>query len=244
MIGLRVVKPKAELVTPEDWFEKIPWLIEYCGRKSHKSEARMKDGSSDAFIKKVVRRLGHESIIEHMGITYDIVCSRACSHQLVRHRIAAYTQESMRFCDYGKGDDHILNIIVPPSIASYSEGSIIFKNTDSQLTRMVHDSTGIEDHFGMSHHEFGYWFCGRLQDYKDYLRLREAGIPPEDARFSLPIACKTEVATTFNLRMWRHVFEQRALNKHAQWEIKGIFQWILQDLANRLPMVFGDLVPF
>jgi thymidylate synthase (FAD) len=64
---------------------------------------------------------------------------------------------------------------------------------------------------------------------------------PEDARYVLPNATKTEVVVTFNLRMWRHVFKDRALNKHAQWEIRTLFVSIYEHLKWRLPSVFGDL---
>ena len=64
---------------------------------------------------------------------------------------------------------------------------------------------------------------------------------PEDARYLLPNATKTEVVTTMNLRMWRHVFRERALNPKAQWEIRGIFLGIFQEFRNLLPCVFGDL---
>jgi thymidylate synthase (FAD) len=65
------------------------------------------------------------------------------------------------------------------------------------------------------------------------------GDPPEDARYVLPNATKTELAVTFNLRQWRHVFKERALNRHAQWEIRGIFSAILTGLKERFPAIFS-----
>jgi thymidylate synthase (FAD) len=85
------------------------------------------------------------------------------------------------------------------------------------------------------------WVSNRDLAYQEYLELLEEGIPPEDARFSLPIATKTELAATYNLRMWRHLFRERAFNKHAQWEIRDTFNGIYEDLVKRLPAVFGDL---
>jgi thymidylate synthase (FAD) len=77
--------------------------------------------------------------------------------------------------------------------------------------------------------------------YSEYLAERKEGIPPEDARYVLPNATKTEVATTFNLRQWRHVFRERALNKHAQWEIRGIFSGLLEEFQQMMPSVFDDM---
>jgi thymidylate synthase ThyX len=77
--------------------------------------------------------------------------------------------------------------------------------------------------------------------YNEYKYELAKGVKPEDARYVLPNATKTELAVTFNLRQWRHVFQQRALNKHAQWEIRDIFSGILKDLSERMPAVFAGL---
>jgi thymidylate synthase (FAD) len=85
------------------------------------------------------------------------------------------------------------------------------------------------------------WVHLMCKTYREYKQELKEGSPPEDARYVLPNATKTGLATTFNLRQWRHVFKERALNRHAQWEIRGIFSAILADLVERLPAVFGDL---
>jgi thymidylate synthase (FAD) len=213
---ITIVKPDYTILTPLDG---IIEHIERCGRVCYKSEDRITEGSAARFVRNICRRR-HESVLEHATITAIVICSRACSHQLVRHRIAAYSQESQRYCDYGKRG---LQVICPPSIGlrprTYESISMPNPYSDSQI----------------------YWLKAILASYKSYLQLREEGIAPEDARFVLPNATKTELAITFNLRMWRHVFEERALNKHAQWEIRGIFSGILDELAGGLPAVFGDL---
>ena len=148
MIGIRIVKPEVEFITPKymptEWKNQL-LLIEECGRVSHRSEGRMKEGTCEPFIKKIAMKYGHESIIEHGVFTVCFVCDRSCSHQIVRHRLAAYTQESQRYCDYSDTsrwealglelvdqddahvvlEDHgrpekghsILNVIMPHSIA-------------------------------------------------------------------------------------------------------------------------------
>jgi thymidylate synthase (FAD) len=85
------------------------------------------------------------------------------------------------------------------------------------------------------------WIAIMELNYKEYLMELDEGLRPEDARFSLPVATKTELAVTYNLRMWRHLFRERAFNKHAQWEIRNTFNEIYTDLVQRLPDVFGDL---
>lgn len=98
-----------EVLTPID-NDRVAKFLELCGRVSYKSEPKMTDTSFFSFIQSRLRD-GHESIIEHFSITVHIICDRGVSHELVRHRIGSFTQESTRFCDYeGNG----INVIQPP----------------------------------------------------------------------------------------------------------------------------------
>jgi|WetSurMetagenome_2_1015567.scaffolds.fasta_scaffold160254_2 thymidylate synthase (FAD) len=207
---------------PETTLKMVPIVLEHierCGRVCYKSEDRITDGSAERFVKMLCDST-HESVLEHISLTAIIICSRACSHQLVRHRIAAYSQESMRYVNYGKKDS--LQVICPPSIG---------------LSPGDYDSLFIEDRVNNETR----WLSLISEAYREYRYELANGIKPEDARYVLPHAAKTEVATTFNIRQWRHVFKERAINKHAQWEIRGIFSNILQDLKNKIPVIFDDL---
>jgi len=133
----------------------------------------------------------------------------------------------MRFCNYKTRG---LQVICPPSIG-VPPGEYTWVPPSS----IMHDSMAPLNTQQCD------WVGGREQAYCEYLGLLAEGVPPEDARFSLPIATKTELAVTFNLRMWRHVIRDRAINPKAQWEIRGIFNGIYEDLVGRLPAVFGDL---
>lgn len=204
---ISIVEPSAALLTPIDQVLSIPRLLERCGRVCYKSEDKITDDSANRFLAAIIK-LGHESVLEHANITYLITCSRACSHQLVRHRIGAFSQASQRFIDYGAGKKGF-GVIVPPSIAE--------KEID-KLGFMIQ--------------------CADA--YTKYLMLRNAGVPPEDARFLLPNATKTELAVTFNVRQWRHVLKTR-LNKHAQWEIRKVMGQILNEMKSLLPVLFADI---
>jgi len=218
---ITIIEPSwSWLPLSEDIIARIPEHIEQCGRVCYKSEGYITEGSADRFVRKRCRDR-HESVLEHASLTAHIVCSRAASHQLVRHRIAAYSQESMRYVNYGKCPS--LRVICPPSIGlppgEYPEW----------------------DHPKLATRRQANWLNTIHYCYQEYLDELKDGIRPEDARFVLPNASKTEVVATYNLRMWRHVICERGLNKHAQWEIRGIFSEIFDNLATRIPCVFDDL---
>ncbi len=80
-----------------------------------------------------------------------------------------------------------------------------------------------------------------LYSFKAYKRMRELGIPKEDARYALPIGTQTTIVMTCNFREWRHFIKLRT-TKHAQWEIRGIANAVLEILCNQAPVVFEDLV--
>jgi thymidylate synthase (FAD) len=229
---ITIVEPGFEILTSTEGIEQH---IERCGRTCYKSEDRITDTSADRFIRHLIQR-GHESVLEHATVTVNILCSRACSHQLVRHRIAAYSQESQRYCDYGKRG---LRVICPPSI-DITLGSYMAEHNDIDQW-MVWRKHGVGWEYISLPTRQRYWIANMDCAYSEYQAERKEGIPPEDARFVLPNACKTEVTSTYNLRTWRHVFRERGLNKHAQWEIRGIFKGILDEFQEQMPSVFGDL---
>lgn len=227
---ITVVPPGYSLFTPVKWFDGMMDIIELAGRTCYKSETKVEAGSAPEFVRKIIKS-GHESVIEHCVITVKIFCSRACSHQLVRHRIAAYSQESQRYCDYGKLG---FQVICPPNInlpgGKYErKGFCHWVRKDDN--RVQHEMTNRAR-----------WLETVYDAYSTYLHLRDEGTKPEDARFVLPNATKTEVVTTFNLRQWRHVFKDRALNPRAQWELREIMMAILEKFVELMPSVFGDLV--
>lgn len=232
---------------PETTVKMFPFLMEHierCGRICYKSEDLITGGSAEQFVSKICRNR-HESVLEHCTVTAIIVCSRACSHQLVRHRIAAYSQESQRYCNYGKVDS--LKVICPPGIG------VVPGNYEAEewSTGLDWDITKDDKYFGVSRgmaeqdrlnfERQRQWIIQVDCAYSEYKAELAEGIQPGDARYVLPNATKTELAVTFNLRQWRHVFQERALNRHAQWEIRRIFSDILHDLKNHFPAVFNDL---
>lgn len=141
-------------------------------------------------------------MLKHMTLTGKFIGSRTMSHQLVRHRLGSNSQESQRYCNYGKKG---FQFIIPPNIQDTKEFPARTNFVDSVL-----------------------------RSYGDYLLQIEFGSPPEDARFVLPNATKTEVVTTYTLAMWKHCIEHRGHNPHAQEEIRKLFLDAEQQINNLL----------
>ena len=112
---IEIIKPGYKIETAIDG-EAILRRLEMYGRLSHKSEDKASEGSAPVFLKKILD-WGHESILEHENITVRFICDRGVTHELVRHRLAAYTQESTRYCNYG----HKIQFIEPLFFAPNSE---------------------------------------------------------------------------------------------------------------------------
>lgn len=223
---ITVVKP--HFFWPETSLKMFPFLMEHierAGRTCYKSEDKITDDSAERFVEMICKS-GHHSVLEHFSITAIVICSRSCSHQLVRHRIAAYSQESQRYCNYGKKDS--LQVICPPSIGlepgDYTTDDFgdVWRNRElcSVSTKQAK------------------WVFQVDNAYAEYLN-ELASVKPEDARYVLPNATKTELAVTYNVRQWKHFFKMRCASK-AQWEIRGIANLILADLKSRFPSVFEE----
>lgn len=160
--------------------------LELYGRTCYKSEGKITNVSCVPFIQQIIRR-GHETILEHEKITVRFIVDRGVSHELVRHRIASYSQESTRYCNYGTMHGEC-SFILP----FFWEG---------------------EEH----EDKMKFWREAMLGCERIYLRLLEMGATPQEARSVLPNSLKTEIVMTANLREWRHFFKLRtAKDAHPQ----------------------------
>ena len=262
MIGIHIIEPTVEFITPnhhEWWDEDSIRLLEECGRVSHKSEGRITEDSALPFLKRVAIDKGHQNILEHATFTVCFISSRAMSHQLVRTRIASYTQSSQRYCDYSKDSKapgKVLPVIMPPSIVGGSTclwGQRIFFNTENILIlengcRLIDYLQPLIDEDKLTSVDVvsgSGWCANQINAYMAYLSARDCGVPPEDARYHLTNATKTEVYTTMNFAMWRHWLGHpvrgRCFNPHAQWEIKMLARQVYEKLVKDLPILFEDL---
>lgn len=97
---MRIISPSFEIIGNVNPVEILKNLESY-GRTCYKSEGKITENSADSFLRRVLKS-GHESVIEHEKITVKIICDRGVTHEIVRHRIASYSQESTRYCNYSK----------------------------------------------------------------------------------------------------------------------------------------------
>jgi len=182
---MRLIKPGFEIVELVDG-DNILKTIEKYGRVCYKSEDLITDDSAEIFVRKIIQS-GHESVIEHCKISIKIICDRGVSHEIVRHRIASYSQESTRYCNYANekfGNE--LTFIIP---LFFEENSKMYKVWKSTM-QMIEDN---------------------------YNTMIAAGARPEEARSILPNSLKTEIIVTMNLREWRHFCKLRTSeNAHPQ----------------------------
>ncbi|MCI6995575.1 MAG: FAD-dependent thymidylate synthase [Eubacterium sp.] len=211
------VKPSIEIVSNNDYKEMLTKL-ERIGRVCYKSEDYIKEGSAEKFLKGIVKR-GHESVIEHESITVRVTCDRGVTHEIVRHRIASYSQESTRYCNYT--NDKFSNQISCIDIATGFEYDLNDEN-DRKKYEIWNNAMNAAEQY--------------------YFQMIEAGAKPEEARSILPNSLKTEIVMTMNLREWRHFIRLRA-SKRAHPQIREITEMIRKEFAERYPVFFEDLVP-
>ena len=182
---MRIVKASVCLESPIDG-ESVLKHIERCGRLCYKSEGRITEQSAREFVKMIIKS-GHESVIEHFSVSFRLICDRGVSHEIVRHRIASYSQESTRYCNYSEDKFGSELTFISPSF-------------------WVADST-----------EYKIWVQHMEACETAYFKLIGTSARPEEARSVLPNSLKTEIIMTMNLRELRHFLHLRTSKKaHPQ----------------------------
>lgn len=174
---MKIINANVEFMKPVNGQE-ILKHIEQCGRVAYKSEDKITEESAEKFIQNIIKR-EHESVLEHCSFSLKFTCDRGVSHELVRHRLASFTQESTRYCNYSTDKfNNEITVIEPCYFGKHEIPYIIWKDA-----------------------------CTFAE--KQYFELLNHGCSPQEARAVLPNSLKTEVVMTANLREWRHFFKLR-----------------------------------
>jgi len=209
------VNPSIEILSDTS-YETMLKKIERAGRVCYKSEDKISDNSAEGFIRAIIKR-GHESVIEHESISVKVICDRGVTHEIVRHRIASYSQESTRYCNY-TGDKF------GGQISCIDIATGFQYDMDSEADRKKWDI----------------WNAAMEAAEKYYFEMIEAGAKPEEARSVLPNSLKTEIVMTMDLREWRHFIRLRG-SRAAHPQIVEITAMIRDEFAKRYPVFFEDL---
>ena len=224
---MKIVQPYARILEPTLPGEALLRRVEWIGRISHRSEVAQTDDSWSRFLESVVLKRGDWSITEHVVVSVDAIVDRGISHEWVRHRIAAYTQESTRFVNYAKKHTAVteyvnpVTFICPPTIAAWEHHP---HSTDPARNPYV------------------IWLEGRQRDEQEYIALTEEKIRPEEARSCLPNALATRLVSTYNLRNWRWFFLART-TREAHVQMREVTIPLLVQFQQRIPLLFDDIEP-
>ena len=244
---MKLIKPSFEITTPING-EQILKEIERAARTCYKSEDKIeyvifKDKivniltpdvgiftckSARNLIPKLIAR-GHEAMLEFGGsITVLFTVDRGVSHELVRHRIASFAQESTRYCNYSN-DENIV-FIIPPWV-NIPEG--IFNDETDGTPAFVRDERNVGAYD---------WYYHMIDSEIRYKSLIDSGWSPQEARSFLPISLKTEINVSANIREWRHIFKLRtASGAHPQ--MREVMIPLLAEFKKQIPILFDDINP-
>lgn len=174
---MKIIPPYYEILSPIDGVQMLKH-IETCGRICYKSEHRITYDSYLTFVRNIIER-GHEAVLEHSGFSVKFVCDRGVSHEIVRHRLASYCQESTRYCNYSKDDfQNEITVIEPSYLKKGTSGYRIWERS-----------------------------CKNAETA--YFNLLDFGCSSQEARAVLPNSLKTELVMTANFREWRHFLKLR-----------------------------------
>ena len=216
---MNIVKPYAKIISgggdPISTAFGIGLLrkIEWCGRISHRSEDAQTEDSWDRFIRAFVIGHGDWSIVEHASVSVDWLSDRGITHELVRHRLFSFTQESTRFVNYEKK--------MPPSFIDPL--TAIPKDSYKGPTSVIWDrAINIAE-----------------ECYRDLL---SNGCAPQIARSVFPNALASRVIITGNLRNWRHFLIMRT-TKESHPQMREITIPLLSEFQEKIPILFEDIVP-
>lgn len=221
---MNVMNASFEILTPisEGGINELKH-IERIGRVCYKSEGNIaEDGESAKKFVKMLIEHDHTAMIEHSSLSVKFMVDRGISHELVRHRIASFAQESTRYVNYSKEKfGNQINVI---NIKDGIDLDAKMKNLDAETIGVI----------------LSEWYSAMEDAEKHYMRMIELGATPQIARSVLPNSTKTEITITANYREWRNIFKLRTPHT-AHPQIREVMIPLLEELKLKLPVIFDDI---
>ena len=216
---MKIIKPDVQFITPIDGAT-ILKRLEQCGRVCYKSEDKITEGSAEKFVAGIIKR-GHEAVLEHCSFTVKFICDRGVSHEIVRHRMASYCQESTRYCNYGKGKfGEEITVIEPcflePGSRAYDYWRDACEGVEIRYFDMLADCTDLS--------------CVDNQETPNAQLMAYRRI----------VSLKTEVVMTANIREWRHFLKLRC-SPAAHPQMREVALILLDKVHWLIPVCFDDI---
>ena len=215
---MKIINQSYEILSDPDLRKQLK-LIELAGRTAYKSEDKITDDSAKEFALMITKR-NHEAVLEHSFLSVKFITDRGVSHELVRHRLCSFTQESTRYCDYSKDKfDKQITYVRPVWI----DPLVIIRNTE-------------EDWKSTSANYL--WYQATRESENFYFDLLNKGWNPQQARSVLPNSLKTEIVVSANFREWKHIFRLRAISKAAHPQMRDLMIPLYNYCSKQLPEIF------
>jgi thymidylate synthase (FAD) len=232
---MKIVRPYAKIL----YSAELPYAlsqIEYAARISHRSEDDMKEGSSERFLRAVVLNHGDWSVVEHVSVSVEMLVDRGITHEIVRHRIASYTQESTRFVNYVKkmppsfiypkpGLECHMCLNTEYEAIKFQDGW--FHNTPSGQVKCLHERV---------------WMNAIYNAEDSYKEMILCNWRPQEARSIFPNALASKILVTMNLRSWRQFLLMRT-TKEAHPQMRQVTIPLLAEFQKLIPVLFEDIIP-
>jgi thymidylate synthase (FAD) len=214
------------------WEQKPPQdtlqILERAGRTCYKSECLITDDSAKKFIQ-TIKDKNHASVLEHISASVRFITDRGVTHELVRHRLASFSQESTRYCNYQKDKfGNEIAVILPKRF--YEIYEFLCSDTAEQLTGEQWNLCA----------RYENWKTGCLDAERNYFAALEYGDTAQEARDLLPNSLKTEIVTSTNLREWIHIFNLRT-SKAAHPQMRDLMLGCLKMFQEAVPVLFDDI---
>jgi thymidylate synthase (FAD) len=211
-----IVDPSYEILTDlsEENVMEMLKHIERVARVCYKSEDKItEDGESAKKILKTLMTKQHFSVLEHSQLAVKFIVDRGISHEIVRHRLSSFAQESTRYCNYSNDKfDNQITVVSPARLLVYNDRA------------------------------YRKWTQAMIDAENYYFDILAEGVKPELARDVLPNSVKTELIVTTNFREWRHILDLRT-SPMAHPQMRQVMVPLLEELQEKIPIIFNDIAP-
>jgi thymidylate synthase (FAD) len=239
---MKIVKPYAQIAIKPKYNMGILQTIEDAARISHRSEDGQTDESYQRFIEAVVMKKGDWSVVEHVSLSVDFCVDRGITHELVRHRLFSYTQESTRFVNYEKKMPPSFIYPKPDVVCEYCLAGNPTRYVDIVGKAPVWQHNTSDGRFLGDCAYIAEWLFAIDNIEASYRALLKQGWRPQEARSVLPNALASRIRMTGNLRSWRWFLMMRTTTEtHPQ--MREVTIPLLKEFQDFIPILYDDIIP-